>query len=268
MKSRQQWITAGTAVVSFALGAVLAPTLRKSVNISASESQVTRSSARPPSESQADNPKEGTPRPRLGNREEKKKNTEPRISIPLASVAKVIREQRYSSHFSRLDYQMARALPLLGATEQETSDIKTLLKQAESDIYAAEKTHLKAIQTDASQIQLDNSSMKSVSKVIAQKTQDGIRSSLPPDLAEVLISSVDWNEIYPTDEKSYPTLTITRSTSGKMTVWIRDSDSGTGYPIDPKFADDGTAIPADEALPDDRWRPFLKGLTLLPQNEK
>ena len=53
-----------------------------------------------------------------------------------------------------------------------------------------------------------------------------------------------------------------------MTAWTSESSGGNGYPVTSKFADDGTPIPADEAIPDDRWKPFLKGLYLLPQNEK
>ena len=53
-----------------------------------------------------------------------------------------------------------------------------------------------------------------------------------------------------------------------MMGWVRDDSMGQGYSIDPKFADDGTPIPAEEAFGDERWNPFLKGLTLLPQNEK
>lgn len=33
------------------------------------------------------------------------------------------------------------------------------------------------------------------------------------------------------------------------------------------YVDDGTPIPAGQVF-DDRWKPYLKGLTLLPQNEK
>ena len=268
MKSRQLWITVGTAVISFVLGVAFASSSRKSETGSAASTRDGKFGGGGFSYSQPEDRQEMEARTRIGKREERKKPSEPRISLPLASVANVIREQRFSSSFNRLDYEMAKALPLLGATEQETSDIKALLKQTESEIYAAEKTHLKAIQTDATQIRLDSSSMESATKAIAQKTRDAIRSILPTDLGEVLISSVDWNQFYPTDEKSYPTLNITRSTSGKMMGWVRDASIGQGYSIDPKFADDGTPIPAEEAFVDERWNSFLKGLTLLPQNEK
>lgn len=267
MKSPQIRITAGTAVVSFLLGIAAAPSIRKSETAAVSATQTTKSKERHSSETMSCDPTPAS-RTRTGIRDEKKKPTEPRISIPLKIIAEVLKEQHGLSGFKYMSYRMEKSLPLLGVSDQEKQEVLALLKQAESEIYAAEKQQLKVIQSDDTQIRLDNSSMGPASNAIAERIQNGIRSTLSTDLAEILISSVKWDEFYPTDAKSYPTLNITRSTSGKMMAWAHESSGGTGHQVDLKFADDGTPIPADEVFPDDRWKPFLKGLTLLPQNEK
>ena len=267
MKSRQIWIIAGTAIVSFALGLIVAPSLRKPAAGSVAAIRQTKSNGRSASAIGSGDAEEFPGRTRTGATDEKKKPSEPRISIPITTVPKIIREQQASSRFNFLGSGMEKVLPLLGASELEANDIKTLLKRVESEILTEEKKHLNVIQADETQIRLDNSTMKDFSAGIVQRTQDGIRSILPADLAEVLISSFTWDQFYPTDELYFPTLNITRSRAGQMTARASDIGVGFGYPVDPKFTDDGTPIPADQVFPD-RWKPFLKGLTLLPQNEK
>ncbi len=201
----------------------------------------------------------------MGTREEKKKPGEPRISIPSRNVEKTIRTLHPISSFDNFG-GMKDALALVGASEQQTGEVMALLDRAKSEILSEEKNHLKAIQTDDTRIRLDTQGMEAPAKVIVQQLQNDIRATLPPDLAAILVSNTAWNQYYRTDENLYPTLTISRGTSG---LW--GSEDGKSWErrfrVDPKFPDDGTPIPADQVF-DDRWKPFLKGLTLLPQNEK
>jgi hypothetical protein len=183
-------------------------------------------------------------------------------------VARIVKEQQVFTGLKYLSTGVEKALPLLGASEQEAADVLALINRLESEIYAEEKKHLKIFEADGTVIRFDNSSMKVPVQAISQRTQDGIRAILPAELSEVLISSVSWQKLYMTNEASFPTLNIERSSSGRMTAWARDANGGSGDTVDPKFKDDGTPIPAAEVFKDDRWKPFLKGLTLLPQNEK
>jgi len=133
--------------------------------------------------------------------------------------------------------------------------------------YAEEKSRLKAIQVDETKIRLDTRGMEAPAQAIVQRMQNDIRTILPPDLADILLSSTSWDYYYSTDERFFPTLTVSRQAAG----WLRGGENGETWErrfrIDSNFADDGTPLPADQIF-DDRWKPFLKGLTLLPRNEK
>lgn len=266
MKSRQQWITFGTAIVSFVLGATMAPTLRKSGVTSTSETVVTKSRVRNPSESPADSPGEATIRTRLGHREEKTKNSEPRVSIPLSAMEKTLKGLQFDSSAMATFNGIDRTLAVLGATETEDAAIRTSLKRAKDDLQAAEKKLIKVVQTEETEIRMDNSALRDLAASVSRQLQADIRSSLPGDTAEVLISAVNWDQFYPTDEKSFPTLFISRSISGRLNNFVMVGGGGSGGLIQ-NFADDGNPIPADQVY-DDRWKPLLKGLMLLPRNEK
>ena len=110
--------------------------------------------------------------------------------------------------------------------------------------------------------------MGTFSKTLAPKIQEGIRASLRADLADVLISSTKWDQLYPTGGNSFPTFTITRSLTGRMTAWVRQFSGGRGSSVGQEFPEDGTPIPADQVFKDERWNSFLKGLTLLPKDEE
>ena len=110
--------------------------------------------------------------------------------------------------------------------------------------------------------------MEAYSKTIAPKIQEGIRASLPADLADVLISSTQWDKLYPTGEKSFPVITITRNPKGGMAVSFRQPNCSMSMEIDSKVLDDGIPIPVDELFPGWQPKPFFKGFTLLPKDEK
>ena len=266
MKSRQIWIIVGTAIASFALGVASAPTLRKAEAVL--EIRPSKSTGRSPSGSLSERAEEIITRTRVGMRDGKTKTAEPRITLPLKTLADILKEQQWSAQIQYTGLRVEKALPLLGVSEQETTETLALFKRLEDNVYAEEKKHLKVFSADETQIRLDNRTMADPFRIFAQQTKDGIRAILPADKADILISSVRWDEMYMTNERAFPTLTIERSSSGRMTAWVRDGNGGNGYTVDAKFADDGTPIPADEVFKDDRWEPYLKGLTLLPQNEK
>ncbi|GAA5125222.1 hypothetical protein JIN84_13785 [Luteolibacter yonseiensis] len=265
MKSRQFRITAATAVVSFALGVAFAPTFRDH-QPPATGSPDTNSSLRShPGNTRGEN-EDPAGRTRVALREEKKKATEPTVSIPLATVTKMISQHQVAAGMEYLIYGVERSLPLLGVSEVEKKNVIDALKRIDAEIQDEEKKQLKAIQTDPSEIRLDSSGMEAFSKTLPARIQESLRSHLATEQAEVLISSLKWNLLYSTEEKWFPTLTITRTSSGRLIAWARTISGKTGPEVDAKYADDGTPIPADEVFPD-RWKPFLKGFTLLPTNE-
>lgn len=131
MKSSQIWITAGTPVVSFALGMLVAPSLRKS---DVAEIRQTKSGSRSPSGSQPDDAGEVATRTRVGWRDDKKKVTEPRITLPLKTVAGISKEQQSSPQIQYVGLRVEKALPLLGVSEQETTEILGLFRKLENDV--------------------------------------------------------------------------------------------------------------------------------------
>ncbi len=271
MKSRQLWIVAATALVSFLLGVAVAPAWKNSVSEAAPQQQSGKSHDRRNFSSRPlDGSEEPINRILTVRREDKKKTGDRSISIPLSTIAETIKKHMILAHsnFRNLADGMDDPLSRLGVSPEEKQAIAALIKQTESEIYAEEKKQGKMVQINNSTMRLDISSMAPFMEVASQRIQDGIRSRLPANLADTLISSCNWKMFYPTDEGNYPTFEIVREKSGKMQGRVTYTSGSTEYGIDPKFADDGTPIPAEEAFNDDRWKPFLKGLTLLPQDEK
>ncbi|RYD20064.1 MAG: hypothetical protein EOP88_16525 [Verrucomicrobiaceae bacterium] len=266
MKARQTWITVGTAVVSFALGIMAAPSLRKPEGHVAPQIRQTKSTSPAPSPERTEDPDTAGTRSGSADRGGRKQSSGPRMSIPLTTISEVIRQQQVSTSFNWLDFGVEKSLTLLGATEEEKKDVLDHLSRLEAEILEEEKKHLKMIQTDPTEIRVDNRSMEEFARAITRQAQDGIRARLPGDMAEVLVTSIDWDKYYPTDDKSIPSLTIVRNQEGKLQAWIRTEAGGGAFNLDSKYPDDGTPIPADEIFPEGRWKPFLKGLTLLPRN--
>lgn len=189
-------------------------------------------------------------------RTEDKKPREARVSIPLRTVVEILKkgEMSYTSQFDCLQSCMENALILLGATEREQEDIKNLIQTSKSGILAAEQSHLKLGEVAADVIYLETSGMRGPADEIIGHTKDGIRAALPQDLAESLIESIDWAKYYPIDAHSR--LEIIRGSKGDLMAWEKNSNRGSGIPIDRGFKDDGTPLPVDQIFPD-RWKPFI-----------
>ena len=270
MRHQLAWTHTSTATVSFALGWALTPKWSPSQDHSVTGTQSANSSPSISSSSQADASEETTVRTRVATRDEKNKSSEPRISLPTSTIADVIRGEkiRYSNDVQDFQRDMEQSLNLLGASEREKKDVLELLKKTESEIHAEEKKRLKVVQTDDTEIRLDNRAMEAFSKTIAPKIQEGIRASLPADIADVLISSSHWDQLYPTGESSFPTFTITRDSKGNMMAQVQQGSRGAGTILASENLDGDTPIPADQVFHDEHWKPFLKGLTLLPKDNE
>ena len=269
MKHRLLWTHATTATVSFTLCWALTPKSSPSRGVATAAAQSANSSFSISSSSQADASEETTVRTRVAKRDEKKKPSELKVSIPLSTIAEMIREKSKGDFdFQKLQNEMENSLTLLGASEREKNDVLKLLEDVRSEIYAEGIKRIKPVQTSASEIHLDNRAMEAYSKTIAPKIQEGIRAALPADLADVLISSTQWDKLYPTGEKSFPVFTITRKPNGGMSVSFRQPNCSMSMMVDSKFLDDGTPIPVDELFPGWFPKPFLKGFTLLPKDDK
>ena len=269
MKYRLLWTHAATATVSFAFCWAFTHKSNPSLGAATTAAQSANSSSSISSSNQSDASEETTVRTRVAKRDEKKKPSEPGVSLPMATIAETLRNKLSNfADIETLKREMASSLMLLGTSEREKNDVLELLNKAEIELHAEERKLIKVVQTDASEIRLDNRAMEGSSKKICLQMQDGIRASLRADLAEVLISATEWDRIYPTGEKTSPVFTIRQAGAGVLYQVIGNSTGSTATQVNSKFNDDGKAIPADEVFQDSRWKPFLKGLTLLPKDEE
>ena len=269
MKHRLLWTHAATATVGFALCWALTPKLNPSQEAATAAAQAANSSSSNSTSSQAAPSEEATSRTRVAKRDEKKKPSERSVTLPLAKIAGIIRERSQGDFdFQKLQDEMESSLTLLGASEREKNDIHKLLKDIGSEISAEGIRLLKPFQFNESEIRFDNRAMKPFSKTIAPKIQEGIRASLSADLADVLISSTQWDKLYPTGEESFPAFSITRKPEGILALSWRERVSSNARSIDKNFIDDGTPISLADLIPNGHSIPSLKGLTLLPKDDE
>lgn len=256
------------AMVSFAAGTRVNRSSGKSVPMAdvTISPQTSKSSSSP--EVPMERPVESNGRTREGRRDSVQKSIEPQISVSLSNITETLRGILEHSEFEDLDEKTAKALTLLGVSPAEKDAMKAMLAKITSETYAQEKIMLVPVQFTDKEIQIDHMPMENYSKTIAPRIQEGIRSVLRTDLAEVLISSMPWAEIYPVNEGSSLSFRISRSKSASLTAYLRKGLTTLGTGLNNRFADDGTPIPADLAFTDERWQPLLKGLTLLPKDDE
>ena len=114
MKSHPLLISAAIALISFALGVAFTPAWRNSEKGEGkvAEPHSPKSSYRSATESSPDAPEETNTHSRVARRDEKKKPAEPRVTLPLATVAEMIRKERSccGSHFQDLRNGMEKSL--------------------------------------------------------------------------------------------------------------------------------------------------------------
>lgn len=272
MRPSQFTIPAITGALGLALGLALAPSAQEPDAGGDSGASARKFMGGNTADSRgraAEADRETAVRTRVRDRREDKKPKEPRISIPLKSVVQILKEKEfdYFSKFDDLHYNMGKALVLLGASEREQQEVMALLKEAKSDILAAEKTHLKLGDVTEDVIHVDMSGMRGPAEGVANQVKAGIRATLPADLAEGLVSAINWEKYYPVDEQSFTRLEITRGPSGRLIARERSGGGGSGSAVDSEFNDDGTPLPADRIFKD-RWKSLLHGVTILPKDDE
>jgi hypothetical protein len=189
-----------------------------------------------------------------------------RISVPLNLIVKDLKERQLADqNFDRIGDNIDGALTMLDATDSERQKVKAVLAKAEKDILAAEKERLKVTRSDSTGVELDTSGMKEVLPGIISAAQSGIRDSLAQDIGEALNASISWDRFYSrTDEFTPFTLSIERFPGGQLVAQAKRDNSSMGMGIEPKdIPADGSPIPVSRFF-DDRWRPFLKDVELVP----
>lgn len=120
-----------------------------------------------------------------------------RVSIPIASITPIIKQQVFNDKdFTQIGDSMETALTMLGVTDEEREQVRSLVKDTEARILREEKSHIRVEKADPTGVTLDLSPMHEVVNGIAGELQEGIRGALKPEAAEALVESMDWNSFY------------------------------------------------------------------------
>ncbi|GAA5117362.1 hypothetical protein GCM10023212_05960 [Luteolibacter yonseiensis] len=212
---------------------------------------------------QEDNPNSDSRR-RVSRSDRTAGEKEPRVSIPLKAVTEILKESQFSySDFEVIIRKMPDALTMLGVGDSDKKAALEVMEASYRQILDEEKKHVRVTMADETGISLDRTGMDEPSKQVIATTQEGLRGSLPSDVAEALIGSIDWDRYYFNTTKT-TSFRITRNPSGSLAA---TTTTGTGAMssglLPTEYPDDGTPISA-EAVFDKRWSHHLKGKTLLP----
>ncbi|MES2924665.1 MAG: hypothetical protein V4819_24140 [Verrucomicrobiota bacterium] len=164
---------------------------------------------------------------------------------------------------------MSGSLEALGASKIEREEIKALIKKSKDDIHAAEKAHFRLRLVTPDHIEIETKGIWDAIATIRGNLQNGIRAALKPEAAEILLSAIDWESFYPTDERSsIRSLEIYRDESVGLVALVKPKGGRLVevLPIE-KFPDDGTPLPADQIF-SEPWKTYLKGLTIVPKRKE
>ena len=200
-----------------------------------------------------------------GGRATPRKSTSQAV-VPVASVVEILKTGYFANcDFKQMIDQMGSALSLLRATDQQREQVMECLMLTENEVYAAERQHLKPV-VGAGEITFDASVMAGPIDGIIERTKENLKAILPSDSGQALVSAIDWSQFYFSGHEPSKaiSLRVYQDATGSS---LRASESapwgGVDTFLNQNFKNDGTPIPADQVF-SDRWKPFLKDVTLLP----
>ena len=206
-------------------------------------------------------------RTKSAERSSASKHSEPRVSIPVSSVVAILNSRpAYQAGFENYEHSMGEALILLGASSQEKSQVMELMAQTKNDLLLTERSVLEAKVINDFEAGIDLSQMNQAAAAIIERTQIGLKSILPSDIGDAIVTSINWNNFYRSDLAGDPgkvSFKITRDPDGKLNYRINFTNGSAIMGASEGLYDDGLAIHADEVFPE-RWRPLLAGVELLP----
>lgn len=276
MKTSPFRISCITAVLGLALGLLIESSLHNSRLSKHSESIPRETKYRDPAYGDAKTDEKTKPiiKTKSLDRNTDRNIKGPRVSIPLQEMEQLIKRDLGLVEFNRLKEKMEKILPLIGAAVAEKDQLISVIQKAESEIFAAEKNHIKIGELTENSIQLDRRAMREPVEKITSQIKNEIRSTLNTEMAETLISNMDWKEYYNIDERPFIEMKVTRNQSGELTASIKNfSFFEYSYNLNAaEFKDDGNPLPAERVfdcpvLFKGRWKPSLEGMFILPKDE-
>lgn len=174
--------------------------------------------------------------------------------------------------FDNANQKIDTALALLGTTPAQREQIADLMNETRRNLIDLEQANFRVRGKDDHKVELDIGDFDEFGDA-AEKEIDRMkqqfRDILPERTADALLNSISWQNYYPlmAPLSNYATLSITQLGDGHLMATFRAERSSQGKGFDSSKYPAGQPIPASEVF-DERWRPYLKDVFLLPSVSK
>jgi len=274
---KQGWLASGTLMLGIFSGVLLAPAVR-GIHASTSSPDLGRNRAEGDPDGHGDG---GSGRHIDPRNSSPKRPLEPRVSVPLDKVAKVLQDDllySFNTYDGRPGFDtksIDQALVLMDASDREKDDIHATFDTLGKKLWEAEKGSIKVRKSGQDGVELSLTGFVEASKPILDSARQDLKSAMPGPRGEILANALPWSKIRfgssdDDDDDSGKTprdmsigFQIVRDKDG-IRAWLRVAGGSTGsLPQPGGYKDDGTPIPADKVF-DPIWQPWLSGVTLLP----
>ena len=190
-----------------------------------------------------------------------------RVSIPMSSLTPIIKQQVFNyKDFTQLGDSMETALTMLGVTDEEREQMRSLVKGTQERIMREEKSHIKVEKADATGVTLDLTPMNEIVKGIAGEFQEGIRGALKPETADALVESMDWKNFYGFQrQEGQPNRTefsLERGANGELMATRRYVGGSSSMHLE-DLPQEGKPMDISKHF-GERWESYLKGVEMIP----
>ena len=265
MKSRRIAAFSGIAIAFYLLGVWTAPAFRM---IGPSGSSVT-GMGRPPQNSgiSQEDSQENTA-PGKFRSHERPGPEEGQIAISRKSIKNLIAGKSFRGwDYRGLGDHAADVLTVLGATEEEQRAAGTYFETAANELRVKEKELAKVTQPDPAKIHIDLAAVRGPAVEIVRNLQNNLRSTLPGATADLLISSIKWDDYYIPGGETSVTLTLKQNTDGRTWGDVRSTTGYHGQSISTYLEpSDGSPVSAGAVFR--QWAPLVGDLRIAPLSRK
>ena len=184
--------------------------------------------------------------------------------VPRKAARELLEKELKHTNPERIAGEVASALDVIAATEEEKKAVLAAVEKMRQDIFAEEKRTAVVKEETASSLVMDMSGMAQPLKEIIARLESDIYAALPGDKAWLLNSSFNWENFYPANALKDMAFSIERNEKGQFMATRRYPMMREGMGVHPSaFPDNGTPLPADKVFIE-RWAVLLEGRTLLP----
>jgi len=268
------WLAIGTFLAGLGIGVWIAPydlsaTIRASGKSGGPATNIRKTGS---GGAQASQPKSAD--------DSARKAHEPRVSIPLAKLAPVLKsdlKRVLRVGLGRVEFsgrEVANALDLLNASDEEKEQVKAIVDRTNDQLWEAEKKSIKVVKAGPEDVKLSVAGFHAESKPVLEQARQELLFAMPDARGQALADAIPWDQSVfnrfggtnADDSEAIISFEIVRSKGG-LVAWTHAGSGGAGGGLSgSEYPDDGTPIPADKVF-ESTWKPWLTGVTLLPVDE-